>query len=356
MADVTLLIPHHKGKALLSPLFTSIDSMNIDPNTYKVMLVDNNSNDGSKEFVRKKFPQVEILELIDNLGFAPALNRGASECGTDWVCFLNNDIRVEANWLSELLGSVNRYPADCYASHILDWEGNETTFANGTINWFGKGFEEETLQHHTPYDVFFSCGCGMMVRRSVFLDLGGFDEDYFMIYEDIDFGWRLRLLGYKTVFVPSAKIMHNPHTSLKAIPYTQKALYYERNSLATLYKNLSPDTLGCILPLAIQETLLRAQAIGGIGIPVRYSSDGLAMMDAVSSFFESLPKWRDKREWVQARRKMSDQEIFTAFFSHPERIWAYHGEHYRRLYFPEVHQPIQTLFEKCTQLISGIQK
>ena len=130
------------------------------------------------------------------------------------------------------------------------------------------------MDHEQPYEVFFACGCGMMIRRDVFLKTGGFDSDYFMLYEDVDLGWRLRLLGYSIFFVPEARVMHHAHASLAKESYATKAVFYERNSLATIYKNLDTQNMRRILPLAVRESLLRAKAVSGIGLPFRYSPEG----------------------------------------------------------------------------------
>ncbi len=344
MPLVSIFIPHHRNSLLLKPLFTSLLAMDMDASEVEYVLVDNGSNDGSIEYTRSNFPEIKILSLGQNEGFAPAMNRAAQAYESEWICFLNNDVRVDVDWLSNLLHAANRTEGDCLTSHVLDWSGKKTQFGGGWVNLFGKGFESNAVEEISPYEVFFPCGCGMMVRREVFFSTGGFDDDYFMIYEDVDFGWRLQLMGIPVYLAPDAKIMHKAHASLNQIPYSKKALYYERNSLATIYKNLSDEWLKIIFPLALREAAVRAKGIGGIGVPFSYSEDGLAILEAVESFYDKMPNWREKRELVQNRRVVDDSEIFRRFFPNPGQMWAFSEEHYKRIHHPAILPTLEEIY------------
>lgn len=319
----------------------------MDTRRVEYVLVDNGSSDGSVEFVRQRFPAVKVFALGRNEGFAPALNRAARAYDSEWLCFLNNDVRVHVDWLANLMHAAHRTDAPCFASHLMDWQGKQTQFAGGWINLFGKGFESSEVRALQPYEVFFACGCGMMIRRDVFLEAGGFDDEYFMIYEDVDFGWRLRLLGYPVYMVPDAKVMHRGHASLDEIPYPRKAIFFERNSLATLYKNLSEENLAVILPLALREAAIRARGISGMGLPFSYSPDGLAILDSMDAFFRRLPYWKEKRACVQSRRKISDNVIMRRFFPNPAQLWAFNNEHYRRIHHPSILPAIEEILDKA---------
>ena len=344
---VSVFIPHHGNPTLLEPLFTSLFAMGMESERVEYVLVDNGSTDGSVEFVRKRFPKVRVLSLGRNEGFAPALNRAAHAYDSEWLCFLNNDVRVDINWLPNLLYASNSIHATCFASHILDWSGKKTHFGGGWINLFGKGFESPRIESPVPYEIFFACGCGMMIRRDLFLELEGFDDDYFMLYEDVDLGWRLRLLGHSIYMVPDAKVMHKGHTSLNQVPYTQKALFFERNSLATIYKNLASDSLAVVFPLALREALARAQALSGIGIPFPCHQDGLAILESVNAFYSQLPRWKEKRRWIQQRRTLTDTELFARFFPHPSQLWAFCDDHYRRIHHPHILPVLQGILDRA---------
>ncbi|HQH72251.1 MAG TPA: glycosyltransferase family 2 protein [bacterium] len=349
MPRVSVLIPHHRNPRLLTPLFTSLYKMDMDPAQVEFVLVDNGSTDGSAGLVRREFPAVKIFSLGRNEGFAPALNKAARAYESPWLCFLNNDVQADPDWLSNLLHAAHEIDAPCFSSHLLNWTGRQTQFAGGWINIFGKGFESHELRGPRPYEIFFPCGCGMLIRRNVFLRAGGFDDDYFMLYEDVDLGWRLRLLGYPIYLVPDARLLHRGHASLKEVPYAEKALYYERNSLATLYKNLASDSLAVVLPLAVREALYRAKGISSFDLPFRVSPDGTAILEAVRAFFAALPRWKEKRGPVQEARQVEDREIFERFFPNPTRLWAYSDFHYHRIHHPSVFPIIEDIFQQARE-------
>lgn len=348
MTRVRLFVPHHRGVRHLGPLFQSLREMEIPPGVeFQTVLADNGSADGSREFAQRAHPEVDWLPMGGNLGFAPALNRAAEARECDWAGFMNNDMRADAGWLREMLKTAEETGAPCVASPLWDWEGRAPQFAGGEINWFGKGFERAAPPPGIPEPVFFPCGGAMLIRRDVFLACGGFDPVFFMIYEDIDLGWRLWLLGHSVCLAPGARVFHRGHASLKSEQYAKKAVYLERNSMACLYKNLDASRLAALLPLAAREVELRAKALSGIGTPFRYSSDGLCTLRGLEAFWDRLDEWRERREWIQARRRRPDAEIIERFFREPERPWAYSEEHYRRIHVPETLNAIRGLLRRA---------
>lgn len=349
LSTINIFIPHHKNPALLPPLFDSLNFMNRPNAEVKIILVDNASDDDSAELVRNNYPDVIIHTFSKNQGFAPALNQAVRSYESDWVCFLNNDMRVDENWLTELFDAAESTQVACIGSVLMDWDGNNIQMAQGRINWFGKGFEEPAIPSDEPYPVFFACGGAMMVRRDVYLDTGGFDDDYFMIYEDVDFGWRLWLLGHQVYITPKSRVYHLGHASLKQEDFARKAVYLERNSLATLYKNVDESSLSVVFPLAVQEAHVRAAAFSGSNTPFPYSPDGMHTINGLQQFLSQLDLWRNKRVNIQSKRKISDQEIVERFFANPETPWAYCDDHYQRIHEPKTLQNIQSLFQKVSK-------
>ena len=331
MASVTLLIPHHAGRHHIKPLFESLRRQQIADFEVNTVLIDNASSDGSTKRVRNRYPEVEILELSKNRGFAPALNIAAQHFRSDWLVFLNNDVHASPDWLHSLLSEALRLEAKCVSSHLMDWDGDTTQFGGGEINLGGKGFEQDSLADEAPYEIFFPCGCGMAVQREFFLQAGGFDDDFFMIYEDVDFGWRARLMGESIWLIPEAQLYHRGHASLSAEDYARKAVFFERNSLAAVYKNLDEANLARLFPLIQQEALVRAQALDGWHAVHGLGRDGLALMDGLLAFWQRLDEWRRKRQTVQAMRTVEDRAILSRFLHEPARRWAYTAEHAQRM-------------------------
>jgi len=188
--DVTVVTVNWNGKSHLSTLLPPL--LALEPG--EVVVVDNGSTDGSQEFLRRRYPQVRLLENGVNRGFAQPCNVGAETAQGSCVAFINNDMRPEPDWLAAALEKLDaRTP--CVASRILDWEGSRIDYNGSSLHYLGNGLQENkglaVEKAVRREEVLFTCGGAMLVVREVFLELGGFDPDYFAMFEDVDRGWRL---------------------------------------------------------------------------------------------------------------------------------------------------------------------
>lgn len=268
---VTVVVLNYNGKHYLKDCFTSLGSLNYPPDKLELVMVDNGSSDGSTEYVKAHFPSVRLICNERNLGFAEGNNIGARQARGDYVAFLNNDMRVDADWLIELVKTaLSEKEMVCAGGKILSWDGKKLDFVGGTLNFYGMGFQPH---HGSPYadddyseekEILFACGGSMLIERDVFLGCGGFDEDYFAYFEDVDLGWRLWLLGYKVMFAPRAISYHLHQGTAKKLPDEKKAVLYERNALATIIKNYSQENLDRILPVALLLTAKRMLIFSGL--------------------------------------------------------------------------------------------
>ncbi|MFH1742812.1 MAG: glycosyltransferase family 2 protein, partial [bacterium] len=320
---VTVCIPHHAGWHHLRTLLASLRKIHPTTPSFEILVVDNASRDGTCEMLSERFPEAKILHLDTNCGFAQALNQAAENSATEWLAFLNNDMRVHPKWLWEAMRAAETNQTPCVGSRIMNWDGSKTQFAGGEINLLGKGFEwgDEDCDVEEERRLFFACGGAMLIQRKLFLQAGGFDEDYEMIYEDVDLGWRLNLYGHEIRYAPQSVVYHRQHASLKKVPYSQKAVFFERNSLATIYKNLGAEMWAALMPSAMRLAVYRTKAM------LKAGPDGYDQMRGVQAFFDRLPQWRVKRRHVQSLRTVSDEEILSRFFPNPTRLWAYTDRH-----------------------------
>lgn len=320
---VTICVPHHAGWYLLRDLLTSLRKIRPETPAFRILVVDNASQDGSRELMHQQFPETQILEMGTNTGFAPALNRAAEVSETPWLAFLNNDMRVHPGWLVEAFKIAESHKTGCVGCRILSWDGAETQFAGGEINLLGKGFEwnDEDVGVEEERALLFPCGGAMLIRRDLFLDSGGFDADYEMIYEDIDLGWRLNLFGHAIRYAPKSIVYHRRHASLARVAYAQKAIYLERNSLATMYKNLASENWAAVMPELMRLAIHRTESM-----PTANAAN-YDHLRGIQAFFDDLPKWREKRKKIQRERRVSDDAIQSRFFARPDRLWAYADEH-----------------------------
>ena len=292
----------------------------------QVICVDNASGGDDAERIAA-VPGVELVRSDANLGFAGGCNLGARQATGQVLAFLNNDARPHPAWAKAAVAVLGEHPdVACVASKVLDWDGEKIDFVDGGLTWFGMGYkrhagEVDDGSHDVPRDVLFATGSAMFVRASVFAELDGFDERFFMFYEDVDFGWRLNLRGWRVRFAPDSLAFHRHHASMSKVDDAEARELYllERNALAALYKNLSAETLAKALPAALALAIRRATARGGIDAtqleirdrPVRTDipASTLAGVLAVDQFVELLPSLTASREAIQDTRVRTDADL-----------------------------------------------
>ncbi|HEV2784720.1 MAG TPA: glycosyltransferase [Actinophytocola sp.] len=302
----------------------------------QIVCVDNASGDGSAERIRG-VDGVELVEAQANLGFAGGCNLGARHATGSVLAFLNNDARPHPGWAAAAVAVLRAEPTvAAVASKVLDWDGRTIDFADAGLTWFGMGYKRHagrpagTLTDDEPRDVLFATGSAMFVRAGVFHALGGFDERFFMFYEDVDLGWRLNLRGWRVRYEPGSVAYHRHHASVSTVdsPDGARELYLlERNALATLYKNFSDRTLAAVLPAALALAVRRATARGEVDptqleIVNRPADRGAAEPDtvpiprttlagvlAIDQFVELLPSLAASRKTEQAARVRSDADL-----------------------------------------------
>jgi len=243
---------------------------------------------------------------------------------------LNNDAKPDSGWLREGINSLFSGPrVGAVASRVLDWEGKTIDYAGAGLTWYGMGYRP--LSGHPanrkkeagPGPVLFGTGSAMMVRREVYEELGGFDEDFFMFFEDVDFGWRLNLLGYQYLYEPESLVFHKHHQSMKDVGNHKEEYLLERNALMCLYKNLGQEKLRTILPAAMLMSTRRAVSRTGVdteSFDLRRSDDAvgadplnLVPLMAFDQFLEKLPSLKLKRAQVQSSRVVSDVQMWKLF-------------------------------------------
>lgn len=219
----------------------------IDYDDYWILMADNGSEDGSVEAVREKHPEVEILELGRNLGFAGGNNAGMRRAfaeGADYVHLINNDTAVEPDYLKELVAALEADPqAGTAGSKIMyHSEPERIWFAGGKINWLRNKGEHIGLdqidegQHDRLGEVGYLTGCSLLIKREVLEKVGFLAEDYFLYYEDADYSLRVKRAGYRNLYVPTSKIYHKVSRSTKA--GSPSYIYYHvRNGLVNARRN-----------------------------------------------------------------------------------------------------------------------
>jgi len=261
---VSVIVLNYNGLRYMDDCFTSLSQLDYAADCLDLVLADNASTDGSVEYVREHFPQVRVLQFDQNYWFSRGINRAVRHSDSDFVAFLNSDMRVEPDWLTGLVQALNGYPqAVCTSSKILNWDGSLIDFGGTLLSFLGHaradGYHDPDLTAYDDVvDILAPCGGAMLINRDVFLDVGGFDEDYHAYFEDVDLGWRLWIMGYKVVFAPQSVCYHVHFGSSSALSAAKIQYLYERNALYTILKNYEQRYLDRVLPLALLMQFKRA--------------------------------------------------------------------------------------------------
>jgi GT2 family glycosyltransferase len=311
--SVGVIVPNLNGIGHLPACLDSLRRLDYPPELVETIVLDNGSTDGSQVLLAEQYPWVRVLAEPQNLGFAEAVNRAAKATAADAVALLNNDMRVDPGWLRELVrlyDPEDGYP--CVGGVILDWEGARVQFAEGIVNFHGAaaqvpfGEPLEQVRIEDGRELPFACGGSMLIDRRLFLEVGGFDEDYFAYFEDVDLGWRLILMGHGTRLAAGSRCYHRHHATGETLSRELRTRLYEANWLRTLLKNLSDENLPRLLTAALLLVSERARMDSE-------PSMSRARLDAVADVVESLRRIIERRHEVQARRRRTDHEIFLRF-------------------------------------------
>jgi GT2 family glycosyltransferase/glycosyltransferase involved in cell wall biosynthesis len=353
--SVSVVIVNLNGRVLLGQCLDGLATQSYPQDKVETILVDNGSTDDSVVFVREMYPHVHVIEAGRNLGFAGGNNLGVRIATGDYVALINNDARADPHWLRAMVDVLERDPeVACAASKILDEKGETIDFVGPVMNLYGRAFQiDEGVPavpgfYDEPRELLAPCGGAMMVRRDVFLPVGGFDEDYVAWFEDLDLGWRFWLYGYRVLLVPQAIVYHRQHQTGSKFPVEQRYVLSEMNALRTVVKNYEEENLWRVLPFSLFMGVKRALEQAGLnreqymlGYPrsgdsqagvfesePRMTRVATSFLVAIDQVANEMPRILEKRRRIQAARVRSDEEIFARFPMRPDNwLFSWRGYH-----------------------------
>ena len=253
MKDTSVIIPNYNGRKYLDPLFKSLRDQTTD--RFEIILVDNGSTDGSREFTAQNYPEVRIIHLQENTGFAGAVNAGIRHSRGKYVILLNNDTETSPGFVEELCSAITRRKRafSCQAKmisledrHVLDDAGDYYC----ALGWaFARGKGKSAAEFNREERIFSSCAGAAIYRKSLLWELGLFDEEHFAYMEDLDISYRARLCGYENWYAPRAVVYH-VGSGTSGSRYNQfKIRYSSRNNIYMIYKNMPSLQILINLPL-----------------------------------------------------------------------------------------------------------
>jgi GT2 family glycosyltransferase len=264
---ISLVVLNYNGLSHLKEYFDSVFGQSVIPD--EIIMFDNLSRDGSREFVRKNYPKVKIIvEDSYNTGTATGSNIGFRHTSGDYIIFQSNDIKLHKNCVKELINILDNNPKVGIATSVLlnyykDKKTGEPAStqrgehlidnAGGIADIFGFGMQNYPQKKCADIpesgEVFFSYGGSFIIRSKLFEKVGGFDDRYFTLNDDFDLSWRVRLLGYKVMYTKKSIVYHKVSATLGKRNWGVKHYWSQRNLMRTFLKNASNLHLLLICPL-----------------------------------------------------------------------------------------------------------
>ena len=285
----------------------------------EVIVADNASSDDSISMLHSCFPDLRIIQLEQNYGFADGYNRSLRQVEAEYYLLLNSDVEIRQDgWLTPMIDFMDHHPqvSACQPKLLkLLPQGEEKTMfeyagaAGGFIDQYGYPFcrgrvfatvEDDRGQYDDVASVMWTTGAAMMVRSNVYWEAGGLDAKFFAHMEEIDLCWRMRIMGYDLVCVPQSTAYHLGGATLNQ-GNPRKTFLNFRNNLLMLYKNLPEQQL---------RSVIRMRRFLDFVAAVQFLVKGdLANMKAIrkahKEFATLIPYYAPIRQHIQAQRNLS---------------------------------------------------
>ncbi len=259
MNKVAIVILNWNGAGMLRRFLPSVIRWSSETGV-KIYVADNGSTDDSLLLLRREFPQVAVVELQENYGFAEGYNQALSRIAASYYILLNSDVEVTEGWLQPMVDYLDAHPetAACQPK-ILSWT-DKSRFehagaAGGFLDRYGYPFcrgrimeatEPDKGQYDSIVPVFWATGAALFIRADEYHAAGGLDGRFFAHMEEIDLCWRLRARGKELVCIPQSTVYHlGGGTLAKENP--RKTFLNFRNNLLMLYKNLPQQELAGVM-------------------------------------------------------------------------------------------------------------
>ncbi len=299
---VTVVIPNWNTQRWLSGCLDGLRGQTF--RDFEVILVDSGSSDNSVPFINEHYPEIKVVRLPENKGFAAAVNAGIKEAGSEYIALLNVDTVPQPNWLASLVNKIQQSPPEVgsLASKMLSLQNPDLIDDAGDIlSWYGtarkRGMGESAQAYSQGVEVFSACAGAALYRRAFFEEVGLFDEGLTSYLEDIDLGLRGQLFGYRCLFVPEAEVLHQGQGANTA--RSRYVFLMTRNRLVLLLKCIPWN-----LWLKHVHTLLFGQFYYFLVYKNPHRS-----LAGYFSFLKALPRVLRQRQLIQQHKRVPDQTL-----------------------------------------------
>ncbi len=335
MAKTAVALLNWNGEKILPTFLPSVVKYSQGADIY---IIDNKSTDKSLDYVRKNFPQVKIIQLHDNYGFAGGYNHGLKQITADYFVLLNTDVEVTPNWLDPIIEFMENNPdIAAVQPKILSYHQKDTFEYAGASGGFldkwayplARGrildvTEKDNGQYDDIIPIFWASGAAMFIRAKDFFEAGGFDEDFFAHMEEIDLCWRLKNLGKQIYVFPQVKVYHLGGGTLN-YHNPRKIFFNFRNSLYTIVKNMpGSKAFWLILWRMILDSIAAFNFL-----LTRPKAGFFQVIKAHCDFYKNLSKMLKKRAALKKNNNFDYKEVILKSI-----IWQYYIK--KRRYFSQL--------------------
>jgi riboflavin kinase/FMN adenylyltransferase len=309
--EATVLILNYNGRHHLETFLPSVVRFSRE---FEIAVADNASTDDSIDFIQQHYPQVRIIPLDKNYGFAEGYNHAIKKINSEYIILLNSDVEVTNQWAEKLLEFLRSHPETGAVQPKVKSYDNKHNYeyagaAGGLLDRLGYPFcqgrilsevETDMGQYDTFTEIFWTTGAAMIIRKNLFEKIGGFDPDFFAHMEEIDLCWRLKQCGYKMFVIPSSVVYHKGGGTL-SYQSPRKTYLNFRNGMSLLLKNEKGLTLVWLFPLRVVLDIIAAFRFLIVGEFDNFQS----VVKSILYAFANLPRtWIKRQKILELRKRM----------------------------------------------------
>ncbi len=311
--QVAVVILNWNGKKHLETFLPSVYKNSPEANLY---VIDNASTDDSIDFLQKNYPNINRIPLSKNHGFCGGYNKGLQTVEEEYYVLLNSDVEVTPNWIPPILEVFKRNNNVAVVQPKIKSYSNKDYFeyagaAGGFLDYLGYPFcrgrlfhsiEIDQGQYQQESDIHWASGACFTIKKELYHQLGGFDENFFAHMEEIDLCWRLGNQGYKIKYTPESTVFHLGGGTLQKVNPFKTFLNF-RNGLYLLYKNLPEEKLKKII---MKRMIL--DGLAGVQFLIKLEfKNFMAIIKAHKEF-------KNKRKLLKEKRSYSTKNVYNSFF------------------------------------------
>lgn len=326
MPRISVIIPNYNGAQHLPECLSTLQAQDIQE-PFDTIVVDNGSTDDSLALMTRDYPNVTVVPLRENKGFATACNAGVDQSKADYFVLLNNDTRLPPEWLRELVKALDEADADVFAigsllilynhpDRVNSMGGHFSPMGGGFDQMLGEKIEDANIPT-TPYVTAIAPGAAAIYRRELYEKIGRLDDRYFMYFEDVELCYRAWKQGYKSLMAPRAIVYHKYGATAGPRDSPVKIYWGQRNRLRMIARNYGSEWFLKSMLILIAYTGFRIVALAAyrrfetIQHLVRGSLDGL----------RDLPELRSAYRPERHAAMQSDHDMAGAsFFASVEQV------------------------------------